>query len=141
MRSLPVLALAAALLCLACAKEKPPAPVAPPPAPVAPAPVATPAPAAPEPAPAATPVVVEKSDELRFIETNAAMLCAERSSRKQLTKQARAKLLASNGFAGAAGEERYTQLSLRGDRDLEWGKRVTDRIKLEMEALCPHAKK
>lgn len=80
---------------------------------------------------------VEKSDELRFIEANAELLCHERKTKKQMAGKEKSALLARHGFAGKPGEERFIQLNIRGDRDREWGKRTTDRIQTEMETLCP----
>jgi len=115
----------------------------------APAPVTTaaaPSVAAPDAAVAEAPVAkaevpdASKSDELRFIESTAEMLCAERNKKKQLSPRERSALLARHGFAGKQGEERYTGLSMRGDRDREWGKATTQRIQAEMVTLCPKDK-
>ncbi|MEW5848723.1 MAG: hypothetical protein AB2A00_07905 [Myxococcota bacterium] len=152
--------LAAALLLSAGCKDKKPetaapepsAPAAPEAAPAAaPSPPAEPTAAAPaeaapaaapaEPAAAAPEVNIGKSEELRFVEATSQILCFEREKKRQPKDKERAAILAEHGFKGKAGEEAYTQLNLRGDRDKEWGKRILDKIKFEMDERCPLKKK
>lgn len=112
-----------------------PAPDGAPPADAAAAPAtgtAEPAPAAP-----ATDVRAEKSEELRFVEANAALLCFDKQNKRKPKDGERAVILKDHGFGGRPGEGRFTELSIRGEKDPEWGRRTGGRIQDEVRLLCP----
>src|SRR4051812_38218541 len=115
----------ALLLCAALSCKSKPAPsvVAPPAA--APTPVATTpaaAPAEPAPAPADAPPTeapIEKSEELRFVEATADIMCFTRTRKRDPKDKERDALLKPHAFTGKVGTEHYAALSLRGSRDKE----------------------
>jgi hypothetical protein len=113
-----------------------PAPTSASAAPVAP----TPDPTAATPDPPAGDGKLEKSEELRFIEGNAELVCFEREKKRTPKDKERSEILKSHGFQGKAAEQRFTELSIRGDKDREWGKRTAERIKQETAVLCPSGK-
>lgn len=149
----PLLLAAALVVGAGCKDEAPEAPAAPAaaPAPAEAPPPAAPAAEAPAPAPAATApaapaddvadINIAKSEELRFVEATARLLCVERETRRQPKDKERAAILAEHGFKGKAGQDAYTALNLRGDRDKEWGKRILGKIQFEMDDRCPQKEK
>jgi len=97
--------------------------------------------AAATPPPAATPDAgpdgkLEKSEELRFIEANADLVCFEREKKRTPSDKERSGIVKSHGFVGKVAEQRYTELSIRGDKDREWGRRTAERIKQEAAQVC-----
>ncbi len=83
---------------------------------------------------------LEKSEELRFIETNAALMCFEREKKKAPSPKERAEILKAHGFAGKLPEQRFNDFSIRGEKDREWGRRTAERIKAETASVCPSEK-
>lgn len=82
---------------------------------------------------------LEKSEELRFVEANGAMLCQERRKKRRLKDPERTVLLKEHGFSGKDGKRRFNELSIRGEKDPEWGRRIGKRIQDEAALVCKAA--
>ncbi|MBI5498006.1 MAG: hypothetical protein HY904_23585 [Deltaproteobacteria bacterium] len=141
---LPATTLSAGIFLATCNKsEAPPTPdaVAAAPQPASAAGAAPADPVAPAPSADAAEVKVEKSEELRFIEANAELVCFERANKRAPKDKDRVEILKNHGFLGKRGEASFLELSIRGEKDRDWGRRTAERIAAETQGQCPAQKK